>query len=378
MNHPEPEEALSLLGLDLESIRSLFKTWDEPVYRADQVFDWTYRKLEPSFDAMSNVPRSLRDRLASRLFFPTSRVVTILDDAQEQTAKLLIELEDGERVECVALVNRNRGPTLCVSSQVGCPMACVFCATGLMGSIRNLTTDEILAQIFRGLIQLAKMGVKPETTSGTLSTNVVFMGMGEPLVNTVAVFGAIKALTDPDRFGIGARRITVSTVGVTKGIRQLTKLQPRVNLAFSLHHADPRARQALIEKSFSPLDELMLALKDYAKVSGRLVTFEYVLLDGINDSDDQARLLVRLMESFGYPHLVNIIPYNPVRGLPYNTPSRGRIQSFMGILESSGIRVTRRRTQGTRIDAACGQLARTGYEPSETSTGKPLEHSSQS
>lgn len=354
-----------LLGTAPADLAAHLESMGEPAFRGKQVLEWVYRHLVTQFDQMSSLPLGLREKLAQQFTMPRIEVAEALEDPKSHTTKLLLLLEDKKMVECVVLGNRDRGPTLCLSSQVGCAMGCGFCATGLLGPLRNLSVEEILFQVHRALAYLKQKGLKHE------NPNIVFMGMGEPLINRRNVFTAIARMTDPEGFGFGQRRITVSTVGVAPGIREMADLPQRINLAFSLHHADPAERQKLIPRAFSSLEEVLEGLGEYSQKTKRLVTFEYVMLKDVNDRAEDAKKLVQLLRKFRHPTLVNLIPFNPVRDVPFSRSTRESTDRFLGILEKAGVRATLRRTQGTEIDAACGQLALTGYrqQPGPEATG---------
>ena len=267
--------------------------------------------------------------------------------AEAGTDKLVFELPDGQRIECVLLREGERR-TVCISSQVGCAMGCVFCASGIDGVVRNLTTGEILEQLLR----LAQLLPATERIS-----HIVVMGMGEPLANLDRLLPALATAQDPEGFGISQRRITVSTVGLPKGIDRLTDENPGYHLAVSLHAADDTLRTQLVPVNQSTgLAEVMESADRYWETSGRRLTFEYVLLGGVNDSQEHAASLVRLLG--GRAALVNVIPYNAVAGLPWREPSQGSRERFLEVLREAGVNVQVRRRKGARIDAACGQLRR--------------------
>lgn len=355
-------ESRPLFALSKPELEAVLVSLGEPKYRAAQVLKNTYQRWARSFAEMTDLPAGLRDKLGGVLTYPPITVDGMQHDPGGPTDKLLLSLADGAKVEAVVMGNRNRPPTLCVSSQVGCPLGCKFCATGLMGFKRNLTFDELFGQIWLLFAYLKReQGLKA-------SPNIVFMGMGEPLLNRRNLFATLEAITDPDRLGLGDRHVTVSTIGIPEGIRELAHMSLGVNLALSLHHPEEAPRRDLMPFAKAPLDEVMDALTEYSRVTKRLVTFEYILLSGVNDRPEEAAGLIRLIRAFGHPSLVNLIPYNPVGGTPYGTTPRGRTQAFMEQLKSAGIRTTLRRTQGTKIDAACGQLALKGFTPERPAT----------
>jgi 23S rRNA (adenine2503-C2)-methyltransferase len=359
-------EKASLLACTRGDLEAALVEMGEPKYRATQVLKNTYQRFARSFAEMTDLPAALREKLDGRFAYPAIQVDGMQHEPSGPTDKLLLSMTDGAKIEAVVMGNKNRPPTLCVSSQVGCPLGCKFCATGLMGFKRNLTYDELFGQIWLLFAYLRReAGLKA-------SPNIVFMGMGEPLLNRRNLFAALEAICDPERLGLGDRHVTVSTIGVPEGIRELAKLELGVNLALSLHHPDEAPRRDLMPFAKAPLAEVMDALGEYARLTKRLVTFEYILLAGVNDRAEEAASLIRLIRAFGHPALVNLIPYNPVGGTPYETSSRNRMHAFMEQLKSAGIRTTLRRTQGTKIDAACGQLALKGFTPERPSVNSSL------
>lgn len=345
----------SLLALDRPGMEDLAVELGAPRYRGGQILKNVYQRFTRTFDEMTDLPAPFRAQLASTLHWPEIKIDGMQHEPTGPTDKLLLTLADGAKVEAVVMGNRDRPPTLCVSSQVGCPLGCTFCATGLMGFKRNLTFDELFGQIWLLFAYLRReKGLKS-------APNIVFMGMGEPLLNRRNLFATLHAITDPERLGLGDRHVTVSTIGIPEGIRELAHLELGVNLALSLHHPEEEPRRALMPFARAPLVEVMDALSEYSSVTKRLVTFEYILLAGVNDRPEEAASLARLIRKFGFPSLVNLIPYNEVAETPFETASRNATMRFIDQLKSAGIRTTLRRTQGTKIDAACGQLALKGF-----------------
>ncbi len=306
---------------------------------------WVWQKGALSYDAMTDLPKDLRGRLAAQYPVLGSRVVES-PKSKDATQKYLLELSDGKFVECVLIPAEDGRRTVCLSTQVGCPIACGFCASGLDGLERNLTTAEILDQF------LALKGV----TDAPI-TNVVFMGMGEPLLNVENVQRAIERLCAPEGEGGGlsSRRITISTSGIVPGIAKMAQMEGQLRLSVSLHapRDELRTRLMPINKKY-PIPVLMEALQKYQKRTGRLVTFEYILLNDVNDSLSQAADLVDLVS--GLACKVNLIPFNPVPETPYRTPPRERCSAFAARLRTGGIVTTLRVRKGADIDAACGQL----------------------
>ncbi len=318
----------------------------QPRYRSAQIRRWLFAGRAASFDAMTDLPAPLRDSLAADFGLWTTEIPRHKSTG-DGTEKLLVQLADGQQIECVLLRDGARR-TICISTQVGCAMGCVFCASGLSGVARNLTAGEIVEQMLR----LDRLMAANERLS-----HIVVMGMGEPLANLDRLLPALEQASSPDGLGISPRRITISTVGLPDAIHRLADAKTRYNLAVSLHAPDDALRRALVKVSRNvPLAEILKAADRYFETSGRRLTFEYVLLAGINDQPDQARRLAALLR--GRTALVNLIPYNPVAGLPYQTPSKAAVRRFVEVLERGEINVQVRERKGDKIDAACGQLRR--------------------
>ena len=317
----------------------------EPRYRLDQVWAGLYTQLAAPAD-ISNVPKALRERMAADLPTALTQVIRRVSDGGD-TVKYLWDLHDGSRIETVLMLYPDR-VTVCVSSQAGCAMACVFYATGQAGVTRQLTVGEIVEQVVVAAGDARAMDRR--------LANVVFMGMGEPMANEAAVWGAVERLHAA--IGLSARHITISTVGLIPGIRKLTERPLPVNLAVSLHAANDELRNELvpINKRY-PLDDLMEACADYLAVKGRRLSFEWALIDGVNDRERDASELAKLCRRFRLPAHVNLIPLNPTPGYPTVGSSKARVAEFHGRLIDLGVNATVRRNRGTDIDAACGQLA---------------------
>jgi len=308
-------------------------------------------------DQMSDLPKELRAQLAADARLWTTRVLMHKTTA-DGTEKLLVQLEDGQQIECVLLRDGIRR-TICVSTQVGCAMGCVFCASGIGGVARNLTTGEIVEQ----MLLLDRLLPDAERLS-----HVVVMGMGEPLANLDALLPALHAATSPTGLGISARRVTISTVGLPPAIHRLAESKCRYNLAVSLHAPDDELRNRLVTVNQNiGLAEILKAADHYFESSGRRLTFEYVLLANVNDRPQHARRLAALLEGRGA--LVNVIPYNRVLGLPYETPSVATVERFAKTLLIAGINVFVRQRKGDQIDAACGQLRRANTDPVQGAAG---------
>jgi 23S rRNA (adenine2503-C2)-methyltransferase len=333
-----------LKGLALEELERFLVESGEPRYRAKQLVSWIYEKDVTEFGSMTNLPAALREKLDALAFVSGSKMVTSTRSAHDGTEKLLLEYEDGARVEAVVLEDDGR-VTGCVSTQVGCRLGCVFCATGAMGLSRNLTAGEIVEQI---------MALRRHVAPKHLD-NIVFMGMGEPLDNYDATIKAIRATNAPWGLGIGARRMTVSTVGIVEGIRRLAREDLQVNLALSLNATDQELRQRLMPAAHrNPLPKLTKALQDYFGATGRMVTLEYVLLAGVNDSQEDANALARFAGEL--PCKINLICYNRIENAPFAPPTNARLERFLTHLRKKCPTVVRRISRGGDISAGCGQL----------------------
>lgn len=330
---------------------------DQPAYRADQIWQWLFAQRVAGFDAMQTLPARFRTELAEQFALFSARVVQH-HVAKDRTEKLLLELPDGERIECVLMREPDRR-TVCISTQVGCAMGCVFCASGLLGLKRNLSTGEILEQVLRLdrlLVPAAKpTGGSPWETTHERITNVVVMGIGEPLANLKSLVPALDALHDTHGMGLGARRITISTVGLPEKIRELAALGRPYNLAVSLHAPNDALRNELVPVN-KPIGirAILAAADEYFQKTGRRVTYEYVLLGGINDAPQHARQLGVLLK--GRNAHVNLIPMNDVHELPFHAPAAPQTRRFVEHLQRAGVTTTVRKRKGADIEAACGQL----------------------
>jgi 23S rRNA (adenine2503-C2)-methyltransferase len=318
----------------------------QPTFRAGQIIRWIFEKRIHQFSEMTDLPESLRELLTKHFEVFTTELIEH-SSSSDGTEKLLLRLQDGGVVECVLLRDEKRR-TICVSSQVGCAMGCVFCASGLDGVMRNLTAGEITEQMLR----LQSLLPEDERLS-----HIVMMGMGEPLANLDSVLRALDLANSATGLGISSRRITISTVGLPAAIRRMSRLDCKYQLAVSLHAPNDELRNELVPvNSKVGIDTLMSAVDDYFRSTGRKLTFEYVLLAGINDQPEHAMQLRGLLEN--RTALLNVIPYNPVEGLPYQTPSARAIRTFKKIMEGGGIEIRFRQRKGDSINAACGQLRR--------------------
>jgi 23S rRNA (adenine2503-C2)-methyltransferase len=336
----------SILDLSQQDLTLWLAERGQAAYRARQIRQWLFQGRAASFDDMTNLPKALRTQL-TEAFSIFSATVVKHSQAEDGTEKLLLELADRGRIECV-LIRDGERRSICISTQVGCAMGCVFCASGLDGVDRNLITSEIMEQMLR---------LQHLLPTQERLTHIVVMGMGEPLANLGGLLPALEFAASEDGLGISARRITISTVGLPQAIDRLSAENTRYNLAVSLHapNDELRTRIVPVNKAIG-IAAVMAAADRYFEVSGRKLTFEYVLLADLNDGPEHARQLADLLQ--GRTALLNVIPYNPVAGLPYRTPSREAISRFREILEASGINVQFRERKGDRINAACGQLRR--------------------
>jgi 23S rRNA (adenine2503-C2)-methyltransferase len=348
-----PGSLPGVAGLRLEDLAALAAALGEPAYRVRQVADGVWRSPAAGWDEVSTLGRDLRIALAERVRFDTIEATEIEPADGGATEKALHRLGDGRLVESVLMrypgrAGRRERVTLCLSSQVGCAVGCPFCATGELGFGRDLEVAEIVDQ--------ARHARRRLEAKGRQLTNVVFMGMGEPLLNLDAVLGAAAALTDPRRFGLGARHLVVSTSGVVPGIERLTSLRPQWTLAVSLHAARDPLRDLLVPLNRRwPVAEVVAAAGAYARATGRRVSYEYVMIDSINDTPADAAALVALLRGSG-AH-VNCIPLNQVAHTPWQPSAPQRIADFVARLRGAGLGVTVRRNRGHEVGAACGQLA---------------------
>ena len=357
----------TLLGLNTEELGAVAREQGEPTYRGKQLAEWIYRWGVREFAQMTNLPNRLRAQLSDNYQVGRSQLV-FARHSRDATVKLLLAMGDGQTVETVGLPYASYF-SCCVSTQVGCPVRCAFCATGMSGYTRNLTAGEIVDQVLT--VQEAVKSPQPPLASplSPLSisdgegvggearrvSHVVFMGMGEPLLNYADTVKAVRLFNS--ELGIGMRHLTVSTVGFVPGIRQLAQERLQITLAVSLHAPNDDLRRRLIPTMIRwDLDEILDACRDYFRQTGRRVTFEYCLLDRVNDGVAEARELAQVLR--GLNCHVNLIPYNPVVELGFEAPSAVRVRAFREVLEQAGIPVTQRVQRGADIEAACGQLRR--------------------
>jgi 23S rRNA (adenine2503-C2)-methyltransferase len=346
-----------LADLDRPSMEQAFQDAGVPRFRARQVFRWLYRKGDTDFAAMSDLGRDLRTELADRFRISTPQLAHH-DQSADGTRKFLFELADQRRIESVYIPDTPK-QTFCISSQVGCAMDCDFCLTGKMGFLRHLTAGEITGQV-RVLAAATDLREKP--------FNIVLMGMGEPLHNYENVMTAVRILADEQGLAIPPRRITLSTVGVVPGLERLAREPVMPNLAVSLHATTDEQRDRLVPINRKyPLEQLIEACRRFPLKRRSRITFEYVLLAGINDTPEDARRLVRLVGDIKAK--VNLLPLNAAPGIPYERPSDERVNRFAEIVAKHGVRVSVRKSRGRDIRAACGQLI---VEGQKKSTGQRL------
>jgi 23S rRNA (adenine2503-C2)-methyltransferase len=335
-----------LLELSRKELEDWLASRGQPLHRARQLRRWLLVGRAESFEQMTDLPRCLRQELAAE-FRPLSTTVALHRAAEDGTHKLLLALADGQHIECV-LIQENDRRTACISTQVGCGMGCVFCASGLNGVVRNLSEAEILEQLVR------LQNLLPPTER---LTNVVVMGMGEPLANLSNLVTVLDVACARDGLGIGARHVTVSTVGLPLKIRELAERGKPYHLAVSLHAPNDRLRSQIVPTNpKTGIEAILAAADDYFARTGRRVTYEYVLLRDLNDRPEHARELARLLR--GRCAHVNLIPFNDVPGLPYRRPRDGALGTFVAELRRAGVNVKVRKRKGAAIDAACGQLRR--------------------
>lgn len=338
---------INIYNLTREQLREQIKSWGEPGYRADQIWKALYNDLAPDADAMTTLPKKLRERLAETFTFGGLSPANEARSSDGQTRKLLFRLPDGRAIESV-LMGYARRRTTCISSQAGCAMGCVFCATGQMGFLRHLEVGEIVAQVLWYARELRAQDDR--------LTNIVVMGMGEPLHNYDATLAACDILNDPEGFNFGARRITISTVGLAPAIRRFADEHRQVNLAISLHAATDELRAQLlpVNKRY-PLAEVFDAARYYTATTHRRITFEWALIAGVNDTPEQAETLAK--RAAGLLCHVNVIPLNPTAGYAGQASTRERVAKFSAVLEAHGVACTVRVRRGIDVAAGCGQLA---------------------
>jgi len=337
----------SLYSLTETELRDWLISQKEKPFHAGQIFQWLYEKKVGSWEEMTNLSKSLREKLSASFKLHTLKLRRILDSEDCQTTKFLWELSDGNLVESV-LIRAPERRTVCVSSQVGCPARCAFCASGKNGLLRNLDTAEILEQVIQTDRYLKDKGEKV--------CHIVFMGMGEPFENYDSVLKTIRMINDPKGLNISQRKMTVSTVGIVDKIIRFADEGLSVNLVLSLHAPNQNLRKKIIPYARKyELADLLEAMLYFARTTRRDITYEYTLMEGLNDAEEHALELVQLVKR--HPCTVNLIPYNPIEGIRLKRPGKESIEQFREILVNGGIPTTWRYTKGKDIAAACGQLA---------------------
>lgn len=343
-----------LLGMDLKSLELYAQSLGQPRFRANQIYTWIYRKAVGSFYEMTDLPKELRISLESAAQVSIPRVLKQRVSA-DGTRKFLFEMNDKKRIETVVIPqsrNKDTRYSLCISTQVGCPVGCLFCATGQSGFQRNLNAYEMVGQVLGSRREMARK----LKTDEELITNIVYMGMGEPMLNYDAMISSIHTLNDHKGINIGQRHITISTAGEVSGIRRLAEEDLQVTLAISLHACNDSLRDRLIPLNRKyPLKLLFEAVRQYTERTNRRVTFEYLMLEEVNIGPEDARAMIAAIK----PLLanVNLIPYNEVSGLEYKKPSSAKIRHFYNLLTDGGLNVSLREEHGGDIEAACGQLS---------------------
>ncbi|MGR8919350.1 MAG: 23S rRNA (adenine(2503)-C(2))-methyltransferase RlmN [Gammaproteobacteria bacterium] len=339
---------VNLLDFDTAGLGAFFEDLGERPYRAEQIIKWVHQQGVTDFDGMTNISKALRERLRADTEIRAPAIIAAHDSA-DGTRKWLLKVDEKNSIETVFIPEGNRG-TLCVSSQVGCPLDCSFCATARQGFSRNLSVGEIIGQVW---LAARELGQTPKV--GRFITNVVMMGMGEPLLNFDNVVPAMQLMMDDNAYNLGRKRVTLSTAGMVPGIDRLARECP-VSLAISLHATNDDLRDELVPLNRKyPLAELLDACRRYAGANPHgEITFEYVMLRGVNDSVAEARALVRLLQ--GLPAKINLIPFNPFAGAGYERSSDEAINAFRERLVRSGLVTVTRKTRGDDIAAACGQL----------------------
>ncbi|MCP4427424.1 MAG: 23S rRNA (adenine(2503)-C(2))-methyltransferase RlmN [Chloroflexi bacterium] len=342
---------INLYDLDFDELTQFIAELGQPKFRAKQIWEWLYRQYALDFAGMTNLPKSLREDLDSLTTLAIPKIIAEQTSSDKRTKKILTQLPDGQNIETV-LMRYNRRRTLCISSQAGCAMGCVFCATGQMGFFRNLSVGEIIAPVLHFARELAAEG---QTAHRRPVTNIVMMGMGEPLHNYDNTLKAVDRLTDPSGFGLSARKITISTVGLVPAIRRYADEGRQTPLAISLHAATDAERDKLIPVNKRwPIAKLMNACRYYIEKTGRRITFEWALIAGENDTVEQAQALGKLVQ--GMLCFVNLIPLNPTKGYGGGPSPRERVNAFQQTLAQYGVNSAVRVRRGVDIQAGCGQL----------------------
>lgn len=344
------DDKVNLLGLSPRQLRDWFAELGEKPFRATQVLKWVHQRRVDDFDEMTDLARSLRDKL-KQVACIRAPEIRLDQRSTDGTRKFIVGLDGGNSVEMVYIPEDDRA-TLCISSQVGCSLACTFCSTGRQGFNRNLSTAEIVGQLW-----LAEKLIEREVNRNRAISNIVFMGMGEPMLNFEAVIAAAELMLDDNAYGLSRRRVTISTSGIIPAIDRLRERLP-ISLAISLHAPNDELRDEIVPINRKyPLDQLMAACDRYAEVVPHgAIVYEYVMLEGVNDDRQHAEELIALLGPRSKAVKINLIPFNPFPDSGYKRSSRNRIERFRGWLKDAGINTVPRKTRGDDIDAACGQL----------------------
>lgn len=348
--------------LNTDELKDVIKEYGQPVFRAAQLYGWLHKRGAVSYDEMNNVPKALKERLAADYRITVMNAEDVLISGIDGTRKYIFSLYDGNVIEAV-LMRYKHGNSVCISSQVGCRMGCRFCASTIDGCVRSLTAAEMLAEVYR-----------IERDCGERVSNIVIMGSGEPLENYGEVVRFLHMISDPDGLNISARNITLSTCGIVPNIERLADEGLPITLALSLHAPTQEKREQIMPIAYKySLEEVLAACRDYYSKTGRRLSFEYSVVKGVNDGEEEAHTLVRLLKKFagglrsgeGAFH-VNIIPVNPIEERDYESPDRASVNRFRDILEKNGINATIRREMGRDISSACGQLRRRHIKNADT------------
>ena len=344
-------EKSNIKQLTLEQLEQYLLNNSQPKFRAKQIHQWLWQKGATSFEQMSNLPKSLRQKLENDFYLPVTKIHSYQQSPTDQTIKYTFQLADNQLIEGVLIPSRSsQRVTACISTQVGCPLGCKFCATGTMGLRRNLEWYEIYDHLFI-------LNQESFKHFGRKLTNIVVMGMGEPLLNLDNTLRAIELITSQQGLGFSPQRITLSTVGIIKKLYRLADLQPKFNLAISLHSAIDEVRSSIMPVNKSnPLPELIKALKYFHRKTGKRFTFEYLMLYQVNDSIKDAKALAEFTRNF--PSKINLIEYNETPGSRFRKSPPERVEAFKNFLEKRNLIVTVRRSKGSDIAAACGQLVK--------------------
>jgi len=339
---------INVLNLTELELTAFIESLDMKKYNGKVIFNWLHKKIVRDIKEISNISKKERDLLEEKAYIPFLNILDLKKSKIDDTEKFLFQLEDKNTIETVLLRHKDKRNTLCVSSQVGCPVVCKFCATGQDGFVRNLEVNEIINQVYTVERRISK---NHETIN-----NIVFMGMGEPLLNLDNVSKAILILTDENGLNISKRKITISTCGIIHGIERILLEKHPIELAISLHSAINEKRDQIIPiNKQNPLEDLHTVLQEYQRQTKRRITFEYIMISGFNITERDANALADFVHDFD--HVVNLIPYNPVNGVDFKPPTEKKMEKFINVLKNiRKVNITLRKEKGQDIDGACGQL----------------------